>query len=119
MIAFCQEHAIPHEICGKLVVASKLDEVPRLKSLFERGRLNGLTGLKMLDRSEMREIEPHVGGVAAIRVPEEGIVDFPAVCNTLARRITEKGGCVATLARVTKLEKSRGRWITKDNLGRL
>src|SRR5271156_198991 len=100
MIAFCQEHTIPHEICGKLVVASKADEVPRLNDLFERGRLNGLNGLQMLGPGEMREIEPHVGGVAAIRVPEEGIVDYPAVCEALARRIVETGGSIATQAQV-------------------
>jgi L-2-hydroxyglutarate oxidase LhgO len=117
MVAFCQEHAIPHEICGKLVVASKPDEVPRLKDLFERGRMNGLNGLQMLGPNEMHEIEPHVGGVAAIRVPEEGIVDYPAVCQTLARIITEMGGTVATNARVTKLDKQRGRWIVKTTVG--
>jgi (S)-2-hydroxyglutarate dehydrogenase len=117
MVAFCQEHAIPHEICGKLVVASKAEEVPRLKDLFERGRMNGLKGLQMLGPSEMREIEPHVGGVAAIRVPEEGIVDYAAVCESLARCITERGGSVATNARVTKLERQRGRWITKTTGG--
>jgi L-2-hydroxyglutarate oxidase len=117
MVAFCQEHAIPHEICGKLVVASKPDEVPRLKELYERGRLNGLNGLKMLNPTEMREIEPHVGGVAAIRVPEEGIVDYPAVCETLARIITERGGSVITNARVTKLERPRGRWIVQTTAG--
>jgi L-2-hydroxyglutarate oxidase LhgO len=117
MVAFCQEHAIPHEICGKLVVASKPDEVSRLKDLFERGRMNGLNGLQMLGPNEMHEIEPHVGGVAAIRVPEEGIVDYPAVCQTLARIITEIGGTVATNARVTKLDKQRGRWIVKTTVG--
>ena len=117
MIAFCEEHAIPHEICGKLVVASKADEIPRLKDLFERGHMNGLTGLQMLGPSEMREIEPHVGGVAAIRVPEEGIVDYPAVCATLARIIAERGGRVVANARVTKLEKQRGRWIAKTTTG--
>src|SRR5271167_4921216 len=72
MIAFCDEHSIPHEICGKLVVASNEEELPRLHDLFDRGQKNGLRDLKMLSPEEMREIEPHVGGVAAIRVPEEG-----------------------------------------------
>src|SRR3984885_9256184 len=63
MVAFCQEHDIPHEVCGKLVVAAKADEIPRLNDLYERGRQNGLTGLQQLDASQMREIEPHVGGV--------------------------------------------------------
>jgi len=117
MVAFCQEHAIPHEICGKLVVATKADEVPRLKELFERGRMNGLTGLRMLGPSEMREIEPHTAGVAAIRVPEEGIVDYLAVCAALARRITAAGGNIATKARVIKIEKRRGRWLAKTTAG--
>src|SRR5580692_11024286 len=100
MIRFCQEHDIPHEVCGKLVVAAKADEVPRLNDLFERGQQNGLSGLQKLGVSEMREIEPHAGGVAAIRVPEEGIVDFGAVCATLQRCISEKGGSVVSHARV-------------------
>src|SRR6266566_9561062 len=76
MVEFCQEHSIPHEICGKLVVAASAEELPRLRDLHERGRQNGLEGIRLLGPSEMREIEPHVGGVAALRVPQEGIVDY-------------------------------------------
>src|SRR6476659_7693583 len=65
MVAFCQENKIPHEICGKLVVAASEEELPRLADLFDRGQKNGLEGLRRLGREEMREIEPHVGGVAA------------------------------------------------------
>src|SRR4051794_34408942 len=77
MVAFCRENQIPHEICGKLVVAAGDEEVARLRDLEVRGKANGLEGLRWLDRDEMREIEPHVGGVAALRVPQEGIVDYP------------------------------------------
>ena len=83
MVAFCQENGIPHEVCGKLVVAADESEVPRLRDLEERGTANGLEGLRWLGREEMREIEPHVGGVAALRVPQEGIVDYAAVCEAL------------------------------------
>ena len=76
MVAFCQENGVPHEICGKLVVAADESEVERLRALQERGTANGLEGLRWLSREEMREIEPHVGGVAALRVPQEGIVDY-------------------------------------------
>ena len=76
MVEFCRENGIPHEICGKLVVAADDAEVPRLRDLHERGTANGLEGLRWLGRDEMREIEPHVGGVAALRVPQEGIVDY-------------------------------------------
>jgi L-2-hydroxyglutarate oxidase len=94
MIAFCEEHGIPHDICGKLVVAASQDELPRLRDLFDRGQKNGLSGLEMLGPDEMREVEPHVGGVAAIRVPEEGIVDYAAVCAALVRCIVARGARV-------------------------
>ena len=67
MVEFCQEHNIAHEVCGKIVVAVDETEVPRLRNLHKRGKENGLKGLKWLDRAEMREIEPHVAGVAALQ----------------------------------------------------
>jgi L-2-hydroxyglutarate oxidase len=117
MIRFCQEHDIPHEVCGKLVVAAKADEVPRLNDLFERGQQNGLSGLQKLGISEMREIEPHAGGVAAIRVPEEGIVDYPAVAQALVRCITAVNGKVVTQAAVTRLRKMGALWIAETGAG--
>jgi L-2-hydroxyglutarate oxidase len=117
MIAFCDEHGIPHEVCGKLVVAARPDEIPRLEVLFERGQQNGLTGLRKLGVSEMREIEPHVGGVAAIRVPEEGIVDYPAVCKTLVRCLAAADGQVITQAAVTRLRRIGAQWIAQTASG--
>ena len=87
MVEFCRENAVPHEICGKLVVAADDAEVARLRALQERGTANGLDGLRWMSRDEMREIEPHVGGVAALRVPQEGIVDYPKVCETLVAKL--------------------------------
>ncbi len=117
MIAFCQEHAIPHEVCGKLVVAAKDEEIPRLNDLFERGQQNGLSGLRKLGVSQMHEIEPHVGGVAAIRVPEEGIADYPAVCKTLVRCLTAAGSKVITQAAVTRLRRMGEHWIAETPAG--
>jgi (S)-2-hydroxyglutarate dehydrogenase len=120
MIAFCQEHGIAHEVCGKLVVAAKDDEVPRLNDLFERGTQNGLSGLRKLGISEMREIEPHVGGVAAIHVPEEGIADYPAVCKTMVQCLEAIGGRVVTQAEVTRLSRLSGPkpgWIAATTAG--
>ena len=112
MIAFCREHAIPHEVCGKLVVATSPDEVPRLRTLLERGAANGLRGIEWLDRREaFREIEPHVNGVAAVRVPEEGIVDYPAVCRKLMELIRASGGEVCTGSPVERIAKRDGDWI--------
>ena len=82
------------------VVATCPEEIPRLKGLFERGQQNGLTGLRMLSGEELREIEPHAAGLAAIHVPQEGIADYPRVCEVLVEQIRARGGEVRTNARV-------------------
>lgn len=113
MVEFCKEHAIPHEVCGKLVVATEESEVPRLRALEERGRANGLEGLCWLGPDRMREIEPHVGGVAALRVPQEGIVDYPAVCARLVSLLAARGTEVVTWARVSRLERKGSGWLAR------
>jgi L-2-hydroxyglutarate oxidase LhgO len=98
-------------------VAATDDESPRLNDLYERGQRNGLNGLRKLGVSEMREIEPHVGGVAAIHVPEEGIADYPAVCKTLVRCLAAAGGQVVTHAAVTRLRSIDTHWIAETAAG--
>jgi L-2-hydroxyglutarate oxidase len=116
MIAFCEANHVAHQICGKLVVATDESERQRLQNLYERGQKNGLNGLQMLDRSAMVEIESHVGGIAALRVPEEGIVDYPAVCQALVSRIEQFGGRIITDAKVTKLRpRSGGGWVIQSS----
>jgi L-2-hydroxyglutarate oxidase len=105
MVEFCQIHGIRHDVCGKVVVAASPDEVPRLHALFDRGCQNGLTGLRLLNANELREIEPHAGGVQAIHVPQEGIADYPAVCETLASLVRKQGGEIVTGARATALHR--------------
>lgn len=117
MVAFCRENQIPHEICGKLVVAADETELPRLQALHERGQQNGLQGLKLLQREEMLEIEPHVGGVAALRVPQEGIVDYAKVCEALVKHIQAQQGKVVTRAKVTKLMASADGWVAQTTAG--
>jgi len=117
MVAFCQENSIPHEICGKLVVAADESEVPRLRSLQERGAANGLEGLRWLGREEMREIEPHVGGVAALRVPQEGIVDYARVCQVLVEKLAQQGARVVTGARVERLRAEGLGWVAETPQG--
>jgi len=110
MVTFCQEHAVPHEICGKLVVAATASEVPRLRDLQQRGNRNGLEGLRLLSYEQMREVEPHVGGFAALRVPQEGIVDYARVCGALQKEIESNGGAVVLGAKVTALQLQQGEW---------
>ena len=114
MVEFCQKHSIPHEICGKLVVATSSEELPRLDELYSRGQQNGLAGLQKLGPEQLREIEPHAAGLAAIRVPEEGIVDYPRVCDVLSSLIR---GRVVTNAEVRKLRQIQGGWVAHTTAG--
>lgn len=116
MTQFCREHDIAHEICGKLVVATDSDELPRLEAMLERGRRNGLEGLRRLSPEEAAEIEPHVRCAAALLVPEEGIVDFAGVCEALGRALRSEGCEIVTGAEVGALVREGGGWrvVTSD-----
>ena len=103
MIAFCRQHGIAHEICGKLVVATTPAEEAQLNPLRDRAAANGLAGVRLLGRDEMPAIEPHVGGLAALHVPEEGIVDYAQVCARLVQEIETLGGAVKFQSRVTRI----------------
>lgn len=117
MVAFCAENGIDYEICGKLVVAAGDSEIPRLRALQERGTANGLQGLRWLGPEEMREHEPYVGGVAALHVPQEGIVDYTQVCGALVKKIEARGGRVVTAARVARLDRRGSEWVAQTNAG--
>jgi L-2-hydroxyglutarate oxidase len=97
---FCAGHGIPHERCGKIVVATRQKELPRLDELERRGRANGLQGLRRLDPEEIRRHEPHAAGIAGLHVPDTGIVDFAAVTEAFAARIRSGDGAIETGARV-------------------
>ncbi len=92
MTRFCLENGIPHELCGKLVVATDVAEVGRLRVLQAQGMANGLQGMKWVPHCEIKEYEPHAVGCAALHVPEEGIVDYAEVCRELQRHIESAGG---------------------------
>ena len=117
MVAFCERHGIAHEICGKLVVATTAEEVSRLRVLLERGQQNGLRGLRWLDGHALREVEPHAAGIAAVHVPEEGIVDFAAVCRALQRELEAMGVSVTTGASVGQSRKVGSSWILDTTAG--
>jgi L-2-hydroxyglutarate oxidase len=117
MTEFCKSNGIAHEICGKLVVATNAAEAERLKSLYERGSKNGLSGLRMLSGEQIREIEPHAAGVAAIHVPEEGIVDYAAVVTVLASNIQSRGGRIVTAAKTTALRRVGSQWLAVTTRG--
>jgi L-2-hydroxyglutarate oxidase len=105
LVRFCEEEGIAWQRCGKLVLATEKEELPRLDELERRGRANGITGLRRLRAEEIREIEPHAVGIAGLHVPETGIVDYKGVARGYGRRIEAKGGQVLTGARVTAVRR--------------
>lgn len=117
MVEFCQHHHIRHEICGKLVVATDQAEIERLRTLLNRGNQNGLRGLRWLGREELREIEPHAAGLAAVHVPEEGIVDYAWVCAAMQRDFENAGGEIVTSARVEGLLQTGAQWSVSTTAG--
>lgn len=92
MYEFCAEHEIPVERCGKVIVAVDPSELSRLDALEERGRANGVPGLRRLTGEELREIEPHCVGIAALHSPATGIVDFGAVARAMEADVRAAGG---------------------------
>jgi L-2-hydroxyglutarate oxidase len=117
MVAFCQKHGIAHEICGKIVVATEPAELPRLENLWERGNANGLRGLRKLNPAQIKELEPHAAGLGAIHVPQEGIVDYPAVCEKLGELIRHAGSDIKLNARVDKIVPDASGWKTETTAG--
>lgn len=104
LLEFAKEHKIKHEVCGKIIVAVKQEELPLLDTIFERGVANGLEGLRFLDSEQIKEIEPHVQGIRAIHVPQAGIIDYPGMCLKLEQLIKAKGGQITFGAEVTSIQ---------------
>src|SRR5215210_572905 len=106
---YCEQRGVSHERCGKLIVARDELELPGLDELERRGRENRVPGLRRLSGGELREIEPHARGAAALHSPHTGIVDFRAVARAFAGDLEERGVPVVTGCEVRRLEPSRGR----------
>ena len=104
MTKFCKKYNIPHEICGKLVVSTNQEESAKLNELFERGTKNGLKNLRKLNKQQMLEIEPNVGGIEALHVPQEGIVDYKKVIQKLSELIKNNGHTIKLNSKVINIK---------------
>ena len=100
LIEFCDQNAVPYELCGKVVVATSNEELPRLEELHRRGLANGIDGVEMIGRERLKEIEPHATGVKALHVPPTGIIDYTKVAEAYAAKIRAAGGEIRTSSRV-------------------
>ena len=96
LIAFCEQNSVPYEICGKVVVATAEEELPRLDELYRRGVANGLRGVEIIGPERLKEIEPHTTGIKALYVPETGIIDYTKVAAAYAAKIRSGGGEIRT-----------------------
>jgi (S)-2-hydroxyglutarate dehydrogenase len=117
MVAFCSRHGIPHEVCGKLIVATNSSEAAQLDDLLARGVANGLEGLRLLGREAMLEIEPHAAGVRALHVPSTGITDFAAVAAKYAEIAAANGVEIKTNAGAVGFVRSGNAVIVQTRAG--
>lgn len=117
MVEFCREHGIAHNVCGKVIVATQTDELPRLEELRQRGEANGLAGLRMIGPEELREIEPHATGLRALVVPSTGITDYARVCEKYAELISAAGGSVLLSAAATAIRRMADEIVVETSRG--
>ncbi len=108
LIDFCTEEKIPFEITGKVVVATREEQRPLLRNLYERGLANGLEGTRYITTEELREYEPYCAGVSAIHVPQTGIVDYFKVALAYGRKIIQHGGEIFLNHKVLKISEQEG-----------
>lgn len=116
MVEFCQEHGIDHEICGKVIVATDEEELPRLENLYNRGLENGIP-VKRISPEEVKEIEPHVASVGGILVSSTGIVNYKQVCLKYAEIIQQQGGELRLNTKVERIVKSGNHQVLETNNG--
>jgi L-2-hydroxyglutarate oxidase len=117
MYRFCRDYGIAHERCGKVVVATRSEELPALEELKRRGQANGLHRIRLLDSRELREHEPHVAGIAGLLVPDTGIADYPAVVNRLAELVRAAGSEVRLHTRVHGCDRRQGQLTLTTSQG--
>ena len=117
LYAFCAERGIPVERCGKVVVATRQEQLPVLEELRRRGEANGLAGLRRLRPEEIREIEPHAAGIAGLFVPQTGIVDYARVTEAYAVEVRQKGGEVLLAAEVHSIARDGGGLVLETGAG--
>jgi len=106
LVDFCKENDVPYDICGKVIVATEDEELPRLNKILETGTINEIEDIKKIDRQELKEVEPYAEGIAAIHVPCSGIVDFVGVCEKLRSLIETGNGSVHFEQKVTNINRN-------------
>ena len=115
MINYCKKHSINHDICGKIVVATSNHDIKLIDDLAERGKMNGLKGLKFLSDDELKQREPFVKSLKTLLVPEEGIVDYKAVMKSMSNNIISSGGNIYLSSKIEKIKKINNKMYININ----
>ena len=116
MEAFCAEHGVAYEICGKVIVAVDESDNANLERIFERGQANGVR-CELIGMERLKELEPHVAGIRAIHVPEAGIVDYVGVCERLGQLLRQHGADLLLSTRVTGMRSSANSVVVQTTQG--
>jgi L-2-hydroxyglutarate oxidase len=114
MVAFCEQHNIAHDVCGKVIVATQDLDLPRLDFLEERAAANGVAA-RRITAGELKELEPHAAGIAGLHVPAAGITDYRDVCQVMERMIGEMGGTVRTGTEVITINEGSTVRVSTNN----
>ncbi|MCH8089600.1 MAG: L-2-hydroxyglutarate oxidase, partial [Chloroflexi bacterium] len=117
LLEFCDEHGITYNLCGKIVIATHAEEIPRLDELLRRGNANGVQGLEVIGPERLKEIEPHATGIRALYAPTTGIIDFSGVAQAYAKRIRSLGGEILTSREVKNIAQGDGGLIIETPSG--
>ncbi|HRG36618.1 MAG TPA: L-2-hydroxyglutarate oxidase [Chitinophagales bacterium] len=117
LLDFCDAEKIPYDICGKIIVATKEDELQRLQNIYQRGIENGLIGLELLDEKAIQQHEPHCAGIKGIYVPQTGIIDYTSVSKKYAEKIKTLNGSISLNQKVVDIKNNSKeiKVITQDN----
>jgi L-2-hydroxyglutarate oxidase len=115
MINYCKKHSINHDICGKIIVATSNHDLKLIDDLAERGKMNGLKGLKFLSDNELKQREPFVKSLKTLLVPEEGIVDYKGVMKSMSNNILSSGGNIYLSSKIEKIKKINNKMYININ----
>jgi (S)-2-hydroxyglutarate dehydrogenase len=117
LLDFANENNIPYDLCGKIIVATMPEEIPRLEAVYQRGIENGLEGLKWIEKDEIKDYEPHCAGIKALFVPQTGIIDYTLVSEKYAELVRAMGGEIKTNCKVTAINNKEEEAIIVSTLG--
>ncbi len=119
LLKFCDKHGVPYKLCGKVIVATRKEQLPQLDELMKRGMANGVTNLEMIGPDRLKGIEPNTQGIMALHSPSTGVIDFSQVAQAVAARFKDRGGEILTSCAVQGIVRDNGGWRIETSSGEI